>query len=91
MEAYLFFDGESAKLKSYKSSTDGNKAVLRIEFEVLDHVTLGHLLKKCSEFQSEQNLQRQQKRTQSRAKRKPPLVLALPAPLLQLSYQGESK
>ena len=91
MEAYLFFDGESAKLKSYKSSTDGTKSVLRIEFEVLDHVTLGHLLKKCAEFQSEQNLQCQQKRSKSKQKPKPSTVRALPAPLLQLSYQGDSE
>lgn len=91
MEAYLFFDGDSAKLKSYKSSTDGTKSVLRIEFEVLDHVALGHLLKKCAEFQAEQNLQRQQKRDQTKNKRKPPTVRALSAPLLQISYQGDSE
>ena len=67
------------KIKSFSSSTRGEKATIRLELEVTDLSWLGYTLKELAEVQKEQ---RRKPKPEPKAKVAKPL--ALPAPQLAL-------
>ena len=69
------------KVKSFSSSTRGEKAVIRLELEVSDLSWLGYTLKELAEIQKEQRRKPKPEPKAKAAKQKP---LALPAPQLAL-------
>lgn len=70
----------AAQIKSFSSSTRGERAVIRIELEVTDLSWLGYILKELAETQK---AQRRKPKPEPKAKPKPK-QLALPAPQLAL-------
>ncbi len=80
-------DGDDAALKSYKSSSVGTKSVLRLELEVRDHLNLGHLLRACQNFQTEQKAASEAEKP----RRKKAPQKSLPSPVLQLPYHGSDE
>ena len=66
------------KIKSFSSSTRGEKATIRLELEVSDLSWLGYTLKELAEIQK---AQRRKAKPEPKAR---PKQLALPAPRLSL-------
>lgn len=87
MRPYLMIDSDEAKLKTYKSSTVGTKSILRLEFEVSDHLNLGHILRQCANFQIEQKAASEASKPRKRKDK----LRSFPSPLLQLPYHGSEE
>lgn len=80
MTFYLFGEpDESLRLKSYTSSSRGEKMTIKIELETGDHFTLGYTLQKLAEVQKGQRAKPEKPKPKPKAK-----PLALPAPRLAL-------
>lgn len=70
------------RIKSFSSTTKGERAVLRIDLEITDLSWLGYTLKELAEAQKKQ---RQKPKPEPKPKvQKPAKPLALPAPQLAL-------
>lgn len=86
MSVYIFDNPDShLKIKSFSSSTRGERATIRIELET-DLDWLSFILKELAETQK---AQRQKPRPAQKAKPAKPKLLALPAPQLALPKPGD--
>ena len=69
------------KIKSFSSTTRGEKATIRLEIDITDLSWLGYTLKELAEVQKEQ---RRKPKPAPKAKPAKQKMLALPAPQLAL-------
>ena len=82
MTIHIWDDPEChLKIKSFSSSTRGEKASIRIDLDVTDLEWLGYTLR---ELAKTQKAQRQKPKPAPKAKPAKPKMLALPAPQLAL-------
>ena len=83
----ILYIGEASRLKSFSSTTKGEKGVVRIEIETADARDLYHLLRDLAEIEERRKESEAQKRAEARRAKgrvakisaAPPL-LGLPAP-----------
>ncbi|MDD2867710.1 hypothetical protein [Neomegalonema sp.] len=82
----IIYIGEASRLKSFSSTTKGEKGVVRIEIETADARDLYHLLRDLAEIEEQRKEVEAQKRAEARRTKgrakiaaAPPL-LGLPAP-----------
>lgn len=54
MRAHIFIDAESARLRSYRSSSRGSTNIVKLELEVSDPYRLGDLLAQLGKFRQDQ-------------------------------------
>jgi hypothetical protein len=79
----IFFD-EPCRLKTYSAATKAGKTVIRIEIETTDHSEAGYLLNDLERIiKKQKEADRPEKEPKTPTKQ-----LTLPAPPLQLTYQG---
>ncbi len=79
---------ESGSLKSYSATTKGGaKSVVKIEVDIADHRDLGFFLRELDEIVAAQKASKAPQRKPTTGKGA--AQLALPSPLLQLSYHGK--
>jgi hypothetical protein len=54
MRAHIFIDAESARLRSFGSSSRGSTNIVKLELEVSDPYRLGDLLAQLGKFRQDQ-------------------------------------
>lgn len=89
MSIYIFDDPEChLRIKSFSSTTRGEKATIRIELDVSDLSWLGYTLK---ELAKTQKAQRQKPKAAPKPKVATSRLLALPAPQLSLPAPDDKR
>lgn len=84
---FVWLEADTAKVKGYSATGRGKATVVKIEVHVEDSYELGRILQRLQECQ---NWKRPVPPKPERPRKpKPEPLLALPAPALRLTYQGD--
>ncbi len=76
-----------ATLKSFSAASKGGKSTIKIEIETADRYQMASILNQLDEIEAEQQAAKKPRKVPAKKTDAP--LLALPAPLKQISYQGD--
>lgn len=76
-----------ATLKTFSAASKGGKSTIKIEIETADHYELAGILRQLDKIEAEQKAAKTPRKAPAKKTEAP--LLALPAPLKQISYHGD--
>lgn len=76
-----------AIVKSFSAATKGGKSTIKIEIETADRYQMASILNQLDEIEAEQQAAKKPRKAPSKKTDAP--LLALPAPMKQISYHGD--
>lgn len=76
-----------ATVKSFSAATKGGKSTIKIEIETADRYQMASILNQLDEIEAEQQTAKKPRKAPSKKTDAP--LLALPAPMKQISYHGD--
>ncbi|WCK27088.1 hypothetical protein [Agrobacterium pusense] len=76
-----------ATVKSFSAASKGGKSTIKIEIETADRYQMASILNQLDEIEAEQKAAKTPRKSASKKTDAP--LLALPAPMKQISYHGD--